>query len=210
MADVLQEGAGNHKITWRWSAGRFAVAHIDPPLIASNCSFSEANELAFRAGQRKIILSLTFSAVSSLEEAGDGLFTFLQFPKLQWKALRTTNALERINGEFRRRTKTQASLPGEDAVLLLLYGLLRSGQIVLRRIDGRQDMPKAKTQLKRPNTTVLQIRQDCRVLPIKGLFSWCFDLSASGFAFASRRRICRKIKGLRLCNTVVLRGRNRE
>jgi putative transposase len=52
------------------------------------------------------------------------------------EALRTTNALERINEEFRRRTKTQASLPGEDAVLLLLYGLLCSGQIVLRRIDG--------------------------------------------------------------------------
>jgi putative transposase len=87
------------------------------------------------------------AVVSSFEEAGDELFTFLQFPQLQWKALRTTNALERINEEFRRRTKTQASLPGEDAVLLLLYGLLRSGQIVLRRIDGRQDLPKPKTQL---------------------------------------------------------------
>jgi len=88
------------------------------------------------------------AVVSSFEEAGDELFTFLQFPKSQWKALRTTNALERINEEFRRRTKTQASLPGEDAVLLLLYGLLRSGQIVLRRIDGREDMPKPKSQLK--------------------------------------------------------------
>ena len=73
---------------------------------------------------------------SSLEEAGEELFTFLQFPQSQWKALRTTNALERINEEFRRRTKTQASLPGEDAVLLLLFGLLRSGQIVLTA-DGR-------------------------------------------------------------------------
>ena len=88
------------------------------------------------------------AVVSSLEEAGDELFTFLQFPPLQWKALRTTNALERINEEFRRRTKTQSSLPGEDAVLLLLYGLLRSGQIVLRRIDGRNTMLKPKTQLK--------------------------------------------------------------
>jgi putative transposase len=88
------------------------------------------------------------AVVSSFEEAGEELFTFLQFPQSQWKALRTTNALERINGEFRRRTKTQASLPGEDAVLLLLYGLLRSGQIVLRRIDGRNDMPKPKSHLK--------------------------------------------------------------
>jgi putative transposase len=88
------------------------------------------------------------AVVSSFEEAGDELFTFLQFPESQWKALRTTNALERINEEFRRRTKTQASLPGEDAVLLLLYGLLRSGQIVLRRIDGRHDMVKLNLQVK--------------------------------------------------------------
>jgi transposase-like protein len=88
------------------------------------------------------------AVVSSFEEAGDELLTFLQFPQSQWKALRTTNALERINEEFRRRTKTQASLPGEDAVLLLLYGLLRSGQIVLRRIDGRHDMVKLNLQVK--------------------------------------------------------------
>ena len=44
--------------------------------------------------------------------------------------------LERINEGFRQRTKSQASLPGEDAVYLLLYGLLRSGQIMLRRMDS--------------------------------------------------------------------------
>ena len=54
--------------------------------------------------------------------------------------MRTTNALERINEEFRRRTKTQASLPGQDAVLLLLFGLLRSGQVKLRKMDGWQEM----------------------------------------------------------------------
>ena len=48
-------------------------------------------------------------------------------------------------GNFVDAPKTQASLPGEDAVLLMLYGLLRSGQIVLRLIDGRHDMPKPNT-----------------------------------------------------------------
>src|SRR5205807_9219728 len=84
------------------------------------------------------------AVVSSFEEAGDELFTFLQFPQSQWKALRTTNALERINEEFRRRTKTQASLPGEDAVLLLLYGLLRSGHVKLRKIDGWGEMERVE------------------------------------------------------------------
>ncbi len=61
-----------------------------------------------------------------------------------WKALRTTNALERINEEFRRHTKTQASLPGQDAVLLLLFGLLRSGHVKLRKIDGWHEMVQVK------------------------------------------------------------------
>jgi putative transposase len=79
--------------------------------------------------------------IASFDEAGDELFTFARFPKSQWKALRTTNALERINGEFRRRTKTQSSLPSSDAVLLLLFGLLRSGAVKLRRMDGWEDLP---------------------------------------------------------------------
>lgn len=84
------------------------------------------------------------AVVECLQEAGDDLFAFLSFPKAQWKALRTTNALERINGEFRRRTKTQASLPSQDAVLLLLFGLLRSGQVKMRKIDGWQEMERVK------------------------------------------------------------------
>jgi transposase-like protein len=83
------------------------------------------------------------AVVESLKEAGDDLFTFLRFPPAQWKALRTTNALERINEEFRRRTKTQASLPGQDAVLLLLFGLVRSGQVKLRALVGYQQMEEA-------------------------------------------------------------------
>lgn len=78
--------------------------------------------------------------VEGFDEAGDELFTFLRFPRAQWRALRTTNALDRINQEFRRRTKTQASLPSQDAVWWLLFGLLRSGPIRLRAIDGGQEM----------------------------------------------------------------------
>jgi putative transposase len=80
---------------------------------------------------------------ASMEEAGEELFTFLSFPPAQGKGLRTTNALERLNEEFRRRTKPQASLPNEEAVVLLLFGLLRSGQVVRRRFAGGQELPSA-------------------------------------------------------------------
>ena len=102
----------------------------------------DADEVATQRAKFRKKWKLKSAAVAdSFDEAGDELFTFTRFPRSQWKALRTTNAIERINEEFRRRTKTQASLPGEDAVLLLMYGLLRSGQIRLRRLVGWKDMP---------------------------------------------------------------------
>ncbi len=74
--------------------------------------------------------------VTSLREGGEELLTFFCFPKAQWKTLRTTNVIERLHEEFRRRVKTQGSLPTEDAALVLLFSLVVSGQIKLRRIDG--------------------------------------------------------------------------
>src|SRR5438552_683359 len=74
--------------------------------------------------------------VASLWEGGDELLTFFRFPKAQWKTLRTTNVIERLHEEFRRRVKTQGSLPSEDAALVLLFSLVASGQMRLRRIDG--------------------------------------------------------------------------
>lgn len=72
----------------------------------------------------------------SLEEAGEELLTFFRYPKSQWKSVRTTNIIERLNEEFRRRIKTQASLPDEDAVLVLFFGLSISGSIRMRKIHG--------------------------------------------------------------------------
>ena len=55
------------------------------------------------------------AVVRSLEEAGNQLLTFYEFPRAMWKSIRTTNALENLNREFRRRTKTQASFSSEES-----------------------------------------------------------------------------------------------
>jgi putative transposase len=76
------------------------------------------------------------AVAKSLIEAGLKLLTFYRFPKPMWKSLRSTNALENLNREFRRRTKTQASFSTEQAAVTLLFGLVAFGQITLRKIDG--------------------------------------------------------------------------
>jgi transposase-like protein len=84
--------------------------------------------------------AVTPKVAASLLEAGEELLTFYRFPASQWKALRTTNAIERLHAEFRRRVKTQGSLPDTQTAEVLLFGLLASGQIRMRRIDGWEDM----------------------------------------------------------------------
>ena len=72
----------------------------------------------------------------SLEEAGDKLFTFARFPKSQWKSIRTSNAIERLHEEFKRRIKTQTVLPSAETAAMLFWALMASGQITMRKVDG--------------------------------------------------------------------------
>jgi|GEM_PF-3965195 putative transposase len=72
-----------------------------------------------RAGVARKCKLRSQAVFASFEQAGDELFIFTAFPTSQWKALRTTNAAERINEEFRRRTKTQVFVPSEEALLFL-------------------------------------------------------------------------------------------
>jgi putative transposase len=82
------------------------------------------------------------AVATSLEEGGDRLFTFVHFPKEQWKSLRTTNAIERLHEEFKRRIKTQCVLPHAETAAMLFWALLASGQITMRRIDGWETLPE--------------------------------------------------------------------
>ena len=72
----------------------------------------------------------------SLEEAGNRLFAFLRLPLSQWKSARTTNAIERLHEEFKRRIKTQTVLPSAETAAMLFWALLASGQITMRKVDG--------------------------------------------------------------------------
>ncbi len=99
----------------------------------------EEAEKAYEAFCRKWE-KLVPEVVVSLKEAGPDLLTFYGFPCEMWKSLRTTNILERVNEEFRRRIKTQGSFPTEPAALALLFGLIASGTIRLRKIDGYQKL----------------------------------------------------------------------
>lgn len=86
------------------------------------------------------------AVATSLEEAGDNLFTFTGFPASQWRSIRTTNAIERLHEEFKRRIKTQTVLPSAETAAMLFWALMASGQIKLRKVDGWKTLADKPTQ----------------------------------------------------------------
>jgi transposase-like protein len=53
---------------------------------------------------------------------------------------RSHNAIERLHEEFKRLIKTQTVLPSSDTAAMLLWALLASGQVIMRKVDGWQTL----------------------------------------------------------------------
>jgi hypothetical protein len=77
--------------------------------------------------------------------ASDKLVAFTRLPPSQWKSARTTNTIERLHEEFKRRIKTQTVLPCAETAAMLFWALLASGQIRMRKIDGWQSLARPVT-----------------------------------------------------------------
>ena len=60
------------------------------------------------------------SAVKCLGNVLDECLTYLSFPEEDWISLRTTNPIERVNKEFKRRTNSMEILAGEKSAYRLL------------------------------------------------------------------------------------------
>lgn len=121
-----------------------APKHLHDELTEDDRDMIYADTAAEIETRRKAFLRkwrLKCRAVAdSLEQAGDRLFTFTRLDPSQWKSARTTNTIERLNGEFRRRIKTQTVLPCAQTVPMLLWALLASGQIQMRKVDGGETL----------------------------------------------------------------------
>lgn len=60
------------------------------------------------------------SAVGCMRASLDKCLSFYSFPQHEWMGLRTTNSIERVNKEFKRRTKPMEVLAGEGSAYKLL------------------------------------------------------------------------------------------
>lgn len=80
------------------------------------------------------------TAVACLKRDLDACLTFYAFPKAHWKTIRTTNVIERLYNEVKRRAKKMAAaFRNENSCLLMFYAIVRS--LKFRRIS----MPETAT-----------------------------------------------------------------
>jgi transposase-like protein len=79
----------------------------------------------------------------------------MAFPKHDWRQLHSTNPLERLNGEIKRRTDVVAIFPNEDAIVRLVGALLLEQNdewavtrryMTLETLDGLSDDAAAKSR----------------------------------------------------------------
>jgi putative transposase len=95
------------------------------------------------------------NAVECLFKDLDACLIFYRFPKKTWRKIRTTNIIERMFKEFRRRTRSMDSFPNEECCLRCIYAISRNldqvwGRIRLWRGDllseiAAEDYPNSRT-----------------------------------------------------------------
>ena len=140
---------------------RNALAYVGPsqrPMVAAaiRTAFTQETTEAAHQEWRAVAdrLRERFRKLALLmDEAEDDVLAHMAFPKHHWRQLHSTNPLERLNGEIKRRTDVVAIFPNEDAIVRLVGALLLEQNdewavtrryMTLETLDGLSDDAAAK------------------------------------------------------------------
>jgi transposase-like protein len=92
------------------------------------------------------------AAMECLERDLEECLIYLRFPEAHHRRIRTTNRLERLNGETRRRTKVIPRFPTERSCLTLLYATLMTASKRWRGMPMTAAMLRQLAQLRAETT----------------------------------------------------------
>lgn len=89
-----------------------------------NAQTKEVSHDAWLDIKKQCIIRGLDSFLDWLEESEGDLFNYLTYPESHWSKIRTTNPIERLNEEIRRREKSIRIFPHEKSCLLLIGSIL--------------------------------------------------------------------------------------
>lgn len=141
---------------------RNALAHVgvkQRQMVAAaiRTAFTQETEKAAHAEWKAVAgrLRARFPKLADLmEEAENDVLAHMGFPKEHWPQLHSTNPLERLNGEIKRRTDVVAIFPNEAAIVRLIGAMLleqndewaasRARYMSLEKLASLSDDPQAR------------------------------------------------------------------
>jgi putative transposase len=107
-----------------------------------------------------VMLDNQFPAVSAmLRDAREELTAFADFPEAHWRKIWSTNPLERLNREVKRRTDVVGIFPNDQALLRLAACVLIEAHDEWQVSDRRYLSEASMALLRPPEPTALQPRQ---------------------------------------------------
>jgi len=152
---------------------RNVLAHVprgDKSIVAAaiRTVFAQRNEEAARQQLGEVLKAMEArwpKAAEVLARGEEEVLTYMSFPQEHWTRIYSTNPLERLNKEVKRRTNVVGIFPNTDAVLRLVGSVLleiHEEWQVGRRYFGQESMRK----LKAPGENELTHTPALRLAPI--------------------------------------------
>ena len=90
-------------------------------------AFAQASAEAAKAQWRRVADQLRPKLpklAAFMDEAEDDVLAYMGFPAEHWSKLHSTNGLERLNGEIKRRTDVVGIFPNDEAIVRLVGAIL--------------------------------------------------------------------------------------
>jgi putative transposase len=95
-------------------------------------------------------------AVKSLNDAGDHLFTFFDFPKRHWRSIKSTNVIESMFNAVKLRTDAARRIHNRHSALFLVFKLLITQEKHLNKIHGYRLVPETIDVLMKTQRNLLR------------------------------------------------------